>query len=149
MKLDPQAFAPLLESLGNGNPMVKQVAQLVLSSLGDKGDDGDELELARRRRRAARRLRRMRRLIDLQSRRNAFVASALGACECWGNVASCSECGGRGRPGFVEPAGAAFEAIVVSLLTSRPDLIRRHLEVSVTETPQGAPPMQGRTAAHE
>lgn len=59
--------------------------------------------------------------------RNARVASALGACRCWGRSAACPRCGGRGRPGALPVAPDAFVELVVPLLEAQPELVLGHL----------------------
>ena len=44
--------------------------------------------------------------------RNALLANALGACECFGEDQACVRCGGRGAPGWHLPDRPHFEAIV-------------------------------------
>ena len=117
MKLDPTALGSLMESVGQGNPMVKGVTELLVSALGED-DEAEEKAREARRQRARQRLRRIQRAIQAHARRNAFLAGALGACECWGEDASCPDCDGRGRAGFFEPDPAAFHAIVAPLLAS-------------------------------
>ena len=46
-------------------------------------------------------------------RRNDELADALGACYlCWGEDKSCSECHGRGQPGFAAPDREMFQYYV-------------------------------------
>jgi hypothetical protein len=44
--------------------------------------------------------------------RNERLALALGACSCFGEDASCSQCGGGGKPGSKLPNRPQFEALV-------------------------------------
>jgi hypothetical protein len=84
-------------------------------------------------RRLARRLAEMERClrerdkrIKLLARRNQFMAGALGACDCFGQLPDCDRCSGTGAPGTYEPASAAFEVLVAPLLRVRPDFIQSH-----------------------
>lgn len=129
MKLDPAALGALVDSVGGGNPMVKGVTDLLMSALADDEDDTEqrEKERLRRRQRAQQRLRRIHQAMQAHARRNAFLAAALGACECWGEDAECRQCGGQGRAGFYEPDPAAFEAIVAPLFEDRRELMEQYL----------------------
>jgi hypothetical protein len=44
--------------------------------------------------------------------RNAAMASALGACECWGEVGNCEICLGAGKPGWVMPDRRLFSTLI-------------------------------------
>jgi len=44
--------------------------------------------------------------------KNTVVASALGACDCWGELADCPVCAGAGASGWLVPDPAAFSAYV-------------------------------------
>ena len=58
-------------------------------------------------------------LIELHER-NETLAGALGACSvCWGRVMHCSECRGRGRPGWRTPEPDLFEEFVAPAITKR------------------------------
>lgn len=43
---------------------------------------------------------------------NATVASAMGACECWGQNMGCPSCQGQGRPGTQEVNQTAFSQLI-------------------------------------
>lgn len=43
---------------------------------------------------------------------NLILASALGACECWGDDTHCVACGGLGMPGWASPDQELFDALV-------------------------------------
>jgi hypothetical protein len=130
MKLDPAAVGALMETVGKGNPMVKGVTDLLISALNedDDGAEEQEKERQRRRQRAQQRLRRIQQAMQAHGRRNAFLAGALGACECWGEDRACPDCRGQGRAGFFEPDPAAFEAIVAPLFEDRRELVEEYLE---------------------
>ena len=49
--------------------------------------------------------------------RNARVALALGACDCFGDDVTCARCGGRGAPGWQVPDRSHFEATIRPALT--------------------------------
>jgi len=52
-----------------------------------------------------------------------LLAAALGACECWGLLADCHVCQGRGSAGWTQPDPELFEEFVrpaVDRLPSRP-----------------------------
>jgi len=51
------------------------------------------------------------RLEELEAR-DAVLAIALGACECWGQCADCPMCGGVGTPGWVLPDEQFYLAYV-------------------------------------
>lgn len=126
--MDPAALQTLLQSVAPASPgtdMAKLLPlfQFVMKELDDN-DSENEAELALRRRRAWRRLTRVRRLLEQMTQRNAFVAGALGACECWGADVTCEHCGGRGSPGCFEPIPDAFGALVVPLLRRRGSMLR-------------------------
>jgi hypothetical protein len=42
----------------------------------------------------------------------ALLASALGACDCWGRRADCPVCNGAGRPGWADPDPELFQEYV-------------------------------------
>ena len=65
--------------------------------------------------------------------RNAVLAAALGACDCWGQLENCPFCDGVGRPGWILPDDQLF-AIYVSPALS-----------AVTD-PSGSSTVQGRHA---
>ena len=50
--------------------------------------------------------------------RNVVLASALGACDCWGDDVDCLICDGEGRPGWLPPDPQLY-AIYVRPLTHR------------------------------
>lgn len=117
-----------METVGQGNPMVKGVADLLMSALGEDDEaEVKEKDRQQRRLRAQRRLRRIQRTIQTHGRRNAFLAGALGACVCWGENPACQDCGGEGKAGLFEPDPAAFEAIVAPLFDSRRELVEERL----------------------
>ena len=45
--------------------------------------------------------------------RNLLLASALGACECWGEDAGCATCAGEGNAGWIEPDRHLYRELVV------------------------------------
>ena len=51
-------------------------------------------------------------LLGQLQQKNHRVAVALGACDCWGEIASCPQCAGRGAPGWQLPERESFEAVV-------------------------------------
>jgi hypothetical protein len=44
--------------------------------------------------------------------RNAAMAGALGACDCWGEVGNCEVCLGAGKPGWVMPDRRLFSTLI-------------------------------------
>jgi hypothetical protein len=44
--------------------------------------------------------------------RDAVLAAALGACECWGQSADCPACGGVGTPGWLAPDEELYASYV-------------------------------------
>jgi hypothetical protein len=44
--------------------------------------------------------------------RNAAMASALGACDCWGEVGDCEICRGAGKPGWAIPNRRLFSKLI-------------------------------------
>ncbi len=70
---------------------------------------------------------RLKRMCRLLSRRNEFLASALGACRCWGRSADCPHCGGRGRPGSFNVDESAFNEVVLPLIRAQPECFARYL----------------------
>jgi len=56
------------------------------------------------------------RLCAEQMARNGALARALGACDCWGELAGCAVCRGRGASGWRPPDGVAFDALVRPVL---------------------------------
>jgi hypothetical protein len=139
VKLDPTAMGALMETVGQGNPMVKGVADLLMSALGDD-DESQEKERQQRRERARERLRRIQRTIQAHARRNTFLAGALGACECWGEDPDCTSCRGQGKAGFFEPDPTAFKAIVAPLIASRRRALAARLEGGESRARHGASP---------
>jgi hypothetical protein len=51
-----------------------------------------------------------------QTNRNRALARALGACDCWGEVATCERCAGRGSPGWRRPDRVSFDMLVRPVL---------------------------------
>jgi hypothetical protein len=49
---------------------------------------------------------------DLLVERNIALASALGACDCWGDDGGCAVCDGDGRPGWLPPDAQLFAVYV-------------------------------------
>jgi hypothetical protein len=45
-------------------------------------------------------------------RRNSQIATALGACDCWGERSNCSMCRGAGSPGWISPDSNLFDVYV-------------------------------------
>lgn len=48
--------------------------------------------------------------------RNMVLAAALGACDCWGELADCETCGGAGTTGWLSPDQAAFDLYIAPAL---------------------------------
>lgn len=131
--MDPAVLGAMMENMAGGGDkaaLLRTVAQLCTQLMSDDDDDEDRRtqEMAKRRRRAWKRLSRLHNAMERLSQRNAFVAGALGACECWGMNLSCERCEGRGSAGAFEPVPEAFHTLVVPLLRSRAALLREHLE---------------------
>jgi hypothetical protein len=138
--MDPAILAALSQGLtGNtasGSPDgagLTVLVQAIAKMLADDDDDGGntkakESELALRRRRAWKRLSHIQRTMSLMAKRNAFVAGALGACECWGADVSCARCRGAGSPGTFEPVPSAYETLVVPLLRRRAGMLRERID---------------------
>lgn len=103
-------MAELARQLGRGDdPRVRMIEQLMSMQ---KSESDTDPERAR-----ARRLRKLeRRAFALLHERNREIAAALGACPCFGMVRRCSECGGRGNPGWVAPDEELFLAYVGPVL---------------------------------
>jgi hypothetical protein len=51
-----------------------------------------------------------------QMARNSGLARAVGACECWGELATCPACHGRGASGWRPPDRASFDVFVRPVL---------------------------------
>jgi hypothetical protein len=51
-----------------------------------------------------------------QMGRNSALARALGACDCWGEFATCQVCHGRGASGWRPPDRASFDVLVRPVL---------------------------------
>ena len=51
-----------------------------------------------------------------QTNRNRALARALGACDCWGEVATCERCAGHGSPGWRRPDRVSFDMLVRPVL---------------------------------
>jgi hypothetical protein len=60
--------------------------------------------------------------------RNIALASALGACDCWGDNADCPICDGEGRPGWLPPDHQYFSTYVLPVLRTRPTNNHHHEE---------------------
>lgn len=131
--MDPAVLSAVMENMASGGDKaaaLRSFAQLCGQLMNDEDEDEDRRakDMERRRRSAWKRLSRLHDAMQRLSRRNAFVAGALGACECWGMNLSCERCGGRGSAGAFEPVPEAFETLVVPLLRSRAALLREHFE---------------------
>lgn len=53
--------------------------------------------------------------------RNAVLAAALGACECWGEERDCPVCGGAGTSGWVPPDPVLYDEYVSPAVEHRTD----------------------------
>ena len=53
--------------------------------------------------------------------RDAALAAALGACDCWGKQADCPICSGAGRPGWALPDRRLFATYVRPALKALPE----------------------------
>jgi len=53
--------------------------------------------------------------------RNSSLASALGACDCWGDAPDCPICGGEGHPGWAALNRELFAAYVGPALAAMTD----------------------------
>lgn len=108
------------------DPTVRGFAQLLVTALRDDDDDDEvkqrTLRHAKRRRAAMQEVAKVQRLLQNMSDRNAFLAGALGACECWGADPGCDRCAGRGAPGAYPPDPDAFAALVLPLAQRNPHL---------------------------
>lgn len=60
---------------------------------------------------------------DTTSARNLALASALGACDCWGEDARCPVCHGKGRPGWTLPEKPFFDYYVRPAVTHSASLM--------------------------
>jgi hypothetical protein len=131
--MDPAVLGAMVENMASGGDkaaILRSFTQLCGQLMNDDDEDEDRRaqDMARRRQLAWKRLSRLHNTMQRLSRRNAFVAGALGACECWGMNLQCERCGGRGTAGAFEPVPEAFETLVVPLLRSRAALLREHFE---------------------
>lgn len=70
---------------------------------------------------------------------NAWVASAVGACGCWGTDLDCPACAGRGRPGALPVDPAAFTEIIAPLVALRPDLFVQQPSADALRSSGGNP----------
>lgn len=133
MSFDAAALGSLLGTLTQGDaaPLVKGLAEMIGVLGSDESSGGGHAERTARRRRAAIRLRRA---LQRLSERNALLADALGACECWAEDPECTTCGGTGHPGYYQPGQAAFASVVAPLLRSRKDLVREFLDAGEPST---------------
>ena len=50
--------------------------------------------------------------------RNSALAAALGACDCWGQLANCPFCSGVGTPGWIIPDEQLFKSYVRPALSA-------------------------------
>ncbi|KGN39944.1 hypothetical protein [Knoellia aerolata] len=50
--------------------------------------------------------------LDALTDSNVLLASALGACDCWGLQDDCVVCKGKGEPGWVQPDVELFQVFV-------------------------------------
>ncbi len=62
---------------------------------------------------------------------NDLLASALGACECWGDDTDCGRCAGRGASGWLDPDPDLFQ-IFVGPAVERLSTTFGHDEVATT-----------------
>lgn len=137
--MDPAILATIVQGLAGATVPgaseglgVGALVQAIGKMMEDEDDDEEgkptEAELALRRRRAWKKLAHIQRTMSLMAKRNAFVAGALGACECWGADVSCARCRGAGTPGAFEPVPSAFETLVVPLLRRRGGMLRDRID---------------------
>jgi hypothetical protein len=119
------------------HPLGKLVAQLVAPR-----DDAPELPPPRALDPAHAALRRR---CALLGRQNRLVASAVGACRCWGCDDACASCAGRGAPGWQPPHADAFALCVAPFVLARPELFRALLERAPAPPPAEPISVQPRT----
>lgn len=50
--------------------------------------------------------------LDSLADSNVLLASALGACDCWGMQGDCVVCKGKGTPGWIQPDVELFQVFV-------------------------------------
>lgn len=127
--MDPALLSTAMNALPgiDGNPMLQGLMQLLVGMMKDEEEPEDDLAVARRRHQAQKRVAHIQRVMRNLNARNAFLAHALGACDCWGADARCDRCHGDGVPGWSEPSPAAFDALVVPLVQRRQALFRAQL----------------------
>jgi hypothetical protein len=79
-------------------------------------------EMEERRARRREHLRQLNETARALAEHNAWLATALGACGCWGSDPDCPACRGRGGPGTAPVDREAFAAVVAPLAALQPQL---------------------------
>ena len=122
MQRDPDAgrqlMAETLRARAADNPQMAAMMQMMQQQQAlPSATPARESSKAERIREAIKEMREE--LVELHQR-NEDLADALGACPvCWGRVKHCSECRGRGRPGWREPDPELFEEFVAPVINKR------------------------------
>jgi hypothetical protein len=62
---------------------------------------------------------------EVLAERNALLAAALGACDCWGEQPDCPLCQGLGAPGWSRPDRVLFAQYIAPALRARVDRNQR------------------------
>ena len=127
--MDPALLSTAMNAMPGieGNPMLQSLMQVLVGLMKDDGEPADDLAAARRRLQARKRVAHIQRMMKNLHARNAFLANALGACDCWGADERCERCHGSGAPGWSEPSPAAFDALIVPLVQRHQALFRAQL----------------------
>jgi len=118
-----QLLAATLAERAGDDPRVATVLQLLSAQAQPPMEHHDDDPDAHRRARVARIKRTLRALRDERDELRAQVedlAAALGACaRCWGETRRCETCGGDGSPGWLEPEGRLFDALIAPAVARR------------------------------
>jgi hypothetical protein len=122
--MDVQAENSTTSSFEDEHPLVKSgahlmdaLAKLLQSRAGSDAERGDDVPIRQRERSDA-----LQENCRALAEHNAWLATAVGACTCWGFNTNCSICDGHGGPGTFPVERAAFAAVVAPLVALQPKL---------------------------
>ncbi len=108
----------LVDRMGAGDPESRRRAQLFSALISrDRAEAREKRVRRKRRQRVKQKILQIQREHRALAERNEALAAALGACpNCWGEIAGCRTCRGRGTPGSMPLDEAAFTAFVTPVL---------------------------------
>jgi hypothetical protein len=138
---DPQAV--LLQQLGSSDPRLAGILQLLWgqASMSRAAEEEARDRSSARLRHLEAENRQLRAANRVLLRHSEYLAAAVGACPlCWGEDASCSDCGGAGGPGSSLPDRGCFQEFVEPALAAIRLRRTRSLHPAPAQSPPARPP---------